>query len=103
MQSSKRPHPDHARRQPAAQPGGHRRDVRARAAARRATAAKDDAVITDAVAEVVRRQVEVGIDIVSDGEMSKISYATYIEDRSPASTATPRASRARTWWSFPAC
>ena len=43
--------------------------------------ARDDAVITAAVAEVVRRQVEVGIDIVSDGEMSKISYATYIARR----------------------
>ena len=42
---------------------------------------QDDAVITQAVAEVVRRQVEVGIDIVSDGEMSKISYATYIARR----------------------
>ena len=44
-------------------------------------AAEDDAVITRAVAEVVRRQVEVGIDVVSDGEMSKISYATYISRR----------------------
>ena len=44
-------------------------------------APRDDAVITEAVAEVVRRQVEVGIDIVSDGEMSKISYATYIARR----------------------
>jgi 5-methyltetrahydropteroyltriglutamate--homocysteine methyltransferase len=43
--------------------------------------ARDDAVIAQAVADVVRRQVEVGIDIVSDGEMSKISYATYIADR----------------------
>jgi len=43
--------------------------------------ASDDAVITQAVAEVVRRQVAVGIDIVSDGEMSKISYATYIARR----------------------
>ena len=34
--------------------------------------AQDDAVITTAVAAVVRRQREVGIDIVSDGEMSKI-------------------------------
>src|SRR6516165_228397 len=42
---------------------------------------RDDAIITEAVAEVVRRQVEVGIDIVSDGEMSKISYATYIARR----------------------
>ena len=31
--------------------------------------------------DVVRRQVEAGIDVVSDGEMSKISYATYIKDR----------------------
>ena len=38
-------------------------------------------VITNAVADVVRRQVAVGIDVVSDGEMSKISYATYIADR----------------------
>jgi 5-methyltetrahydropteroyltriglutamate--homocysteine methyltransferase len=38
-------------------------------------------VIADAVRDVVRRQVETGVDIVSDGEMSKISYATYIADR----------------------
>ncbi len=38
-------------------------------------------VIAAAVAEVVRRQVGVGIDVVSDGEMSKISYATYISKR----------------------
>jgi 5-methyltetrahydropteroyltriglutamate--homocysteine methyltransferase len=40
-----------------------------------------NAVITDAVREVVRRQVEAGVDVVSDGEMSKISYATYIKNR----------------------
>jgi 5-methyltetrahydropteroyltriglutamate--homocysteine methyltransferase len=34
-----------------------------------------------AVDDVVARQVATGIDIVSDGEMSKISYATYIKDR----------------------
>jgi 5-methyltetrahydropteroyltriglutamate--homocysteine methyltransferase len=39
------------------------------------------ATITHAVADVVRRQVEAGVDVVSDGEMSKISYATYIADR----------------------
>jgi 5-methyltetrahydropteroyltriglutamate--homocysteine methyltransferase len=43
--------------------------------------ADGDAVIAAAVAEVVRRQVEVGIDVVSDGEMSKISYATYVARR----------------------
>ena len=38
-------------------------------------------VVAAAVDETVRRQVEAGVDIVSDGEMSKISYATYIKDR----------------------
>jgi 5-methyltetrahydropteroyltriglutamate--homocysteine methyltransferase len=37
--------------------------------------------VADAVAEVVRKQAESGIDIVNDGEMSKPSYATYIKDR----------------------
>ncbi len=43
--------------------------------------AQDDALIAQAVADVVRRQVDVGIDLVSDGEMSKISYATYVAER----------------------
>lgn len=34
-----------------------------------------------AVADVVRRQVEAGVSIVNDGEMSKPSYATYVQDR----------------------
>ena len=38
-------------------------------------------IIRDAVDEVVAKQAAVGVDIVSDGEMSKISYATYIKDR----------------------
>ena len=40
-----------------------------------------DEVIADAVKTVVKKQEEVGIDVVSDGEQSKISYATYIKDR----------------------
>jgi 5-methyltetrahydropteroyltriglutamate--homocysteine methyltransferase len=34
-----------------------------------------------AVAEVVAKQAEAGVDVVSDGEMSKPSYVTYISDR----------------------
>jgi len=34
-----------------------------------------------AVNETVRKQVAAGIDVVNDGEMSKISYATYVKDR----------------------
>jgi 5-methyltetrahydropteroyltriglutamate--homocysteine methyltransferase len=40
-----------------------------------------EAIIRDAVDAVVLKQVATGVDIVSDGEMSKISYATYIKDR----------------------
>lgn len=40
-----------------------------------------DAAMTAAVSETVRKQVEAGVDIVSDGETSKISYATYVKDR----------------------
>jgi 5-methyltetrahydropteroyltriglutamate--homocysteine methyltransferase len=40
-----------------------------------------DRVIGDAVRDVVARQVAAGVDVVSDGELSKISYATYIKDR----------------------
>src|SRR5579883_2346448 len=39
------------------------------------------ALVRRAVADIVRKQVEVGVDIVNDGEMSKPSYATYIKDR----------------------
>ena len=37
--------------------------------------------VSESVREVVRRQVEAGIDVVSDGEMSKPSYATYVTER----------------------
>ena len=37
--------------------------------------------ISSAVAETVRKQIDAGVDIVSDGEVSKPSYATYVKDR----------------------
>ena len=40
-----------------------------------------DARVRSAVAEMVAKQAEAGIDIVNDGEMSKPSYATYVKDR----------------------
>lgn len=40
-----------------------------------------DAVMLDATREIVAKQKAVGIDLPSDGETSKISYATYIKDR----------------------
>src|SRR5262245_38818251 len=37
--------------------------------------------VRTAVAESVRDQVGVGIDVVNDGEMSKVSYSTYVNSR----------------------
>ncbi len=43
--------------------------------------ARFDSVVSAAVREVVERQVKCHVDVVSDGEMGKIGYATYIKDR----------------------
>ncbi|WP_420859901.1 cobalamin-independent methionine synthase II family protein [Marivivens marinus] len=40
-----------------------------------------DTAMTEAVSATVRRQADAGVGIVSDGETSKISYATYVKDR----------------------
>lgn len=44
-------------------------------------AAAFDATMRRAVSDAVAKQVAAGVDVVSDGEMSKISYATYIRHR----------------------
>jgi 5-methyltetrahydropteroyltriglutamate--homocysteine methyltransferase len=40
-----------------------------------------EARVESAVDDVVRRQVEAGLSVVNDGEMSKPSYSTYVKDR----------------------
>ncbi len=37
--------------------------------------------LAQATHEIVQRQVDIGIDVVSDGELSKASYATYVSER----------------------
>lgn len=44
-------------------------------------AAAFDAAMIKAVSQTVAKQAKAGVDIVSDGETSKISYATYVKDR----------------------
>ncbi len=46
--------------------------------------------VAEATAEVVQRQVQLGIDIPSDGEYSKASYATYVRDRLTGFNGPPR-------------
>src|SRR5438094_5478854 len=48
------------------------------------------AAIGKAIRDVVRKQVDVGIDIVSDGEYSKASYVTYVKERLTGFDGPPR-------------
>ena len=38
-------------------------------------------VVRDGVRNIVKRQVDLGIDVVADGEMSKVGFFSYIEER----------------------
>jgi 5-methyltetrahydropteroyltriglutamate--homocysteine methyltransferase len=52
---------------------------------------------TEAVAEVVNKQIELGVDIISDGEQSKTSFQHYIADRlTGLEPITPKAEEKRT-------
>jgi 5-methyltetrahydropteroyltriglutamate--homocysteine methyltransferase len=44
-------------------------------------ASADPEVLRQAVASTVGRQLDAGVDVVNDGEVSKISYATYVTSR----------------------
>ena len=70
--------------------------VRALLRARLAGQAIDEAELaaraTEAVREVVRQQAEVGLDVVSDGEMSKTSFLAYADDRLTGFVSTAAAS-----------
>ena len=55
--------------------------LRARVSGQNIDAARLAAHVTEAVAEVVRRQAETGLDVISDGEMGKTSFLAYAEDR----------------------
>ena len=48
-----------------------------------------DAALRQAVADVVRKQVECGIDIVTDGEFSKPGFFTYVQERLSGFEARP--------------
>jgi 5-methyltetrahydropteroyltriglutamate--homocysteine methyltransferase len=62
-------------------PESIRQLVRARLAGQAVDSEELAARVKDAVADVVRKQAECGVDIVSDGEMSKTSFLGYTDDR----------------------
>ncbi|HEV8438912.1 MAG TPA: cobalamin-independent methionine synthase II family protein [Methylomirabilota bacterium] len=64
-------------------------------------AAFDDRV-RRAVADVVRRQVEAGVDIVNDGEQGKVGYSTYVRHRLSGFGGRSAAPMRADWADFPA-
>ncbi len=57
--------------------------------------------IRSAVAEVVRKQADAGVSVVSDGELSKPSYATYVKDRLTGFDGTSQALQYQDLVDFP--
>jgi 5-methyltetrahydropteroyltriglutamate--homocysteine methyltransferase len=63
--------------------------MKAKFAGQKVNQAALDAKIASAVKECVRRQVECGIEIVTDGEFSKPGFFTYIQERLEGFEARP--------------
>src|SRR5574341_433032 len=62
-------------------PEGIRALLRARVSGQNIDAVQLAAHVTEAMTDVVRQQAEVGIDVISDGEMSKTSFLAYADER----------------------
>ena len=62
--------------------GRDQREVRSRADA--------DRLIQDAVNDAVHRQVELGIDVPSDGEMGRVGFSAYVTERLTGFDGPPR-------------
>src|SRR5438094_2733968 len=54
--------------------------------------------VRTAVADVVRRQAEAGLDVVSDGEQGKVNFITYVVERLTGFETEPRESRMAPSW-----
>jgi 5-methyltetrahydropteroyltriglutamate--homocysteine methyltransferase len=85
-------------------PEGIRELLRARLAGQPVDAGALASRVESAVADVVRRQAEAGIDVVSDGEMSKTSFIAYSDERlagfealRPDDPAVPASNTSGTW------
>src|SRR5439155_10005710 len=73
-------HPDHARRQHP-RPDSITTLLRARLSGQAIDEARLAKHVAEAIGEVVRRQAEVGLDVVSDGEMGKTTFLAYTDER----------------------
>jgi len=64
-------------------------------------AAGFDARVRRAVADVVRRQVETGVDVVNDGEQGKVGYSTYVRHRLTGFGGQGAVPKRADWADFP--
>src|SRR5713101_367823 len=62
-------------------PEGIKALLRARLSGQTIDEAQLSAHVAEAVSDVVRQQAEVGIDVISDGEMGKTSFLAYADAR----------------------
>ncbi|HJY82707.1 MAG TPA: cobalamin-independent methionine synthase II family protein [Candidatus Binatia bacterium] len=58
--------------------------------------------VREATAEVVRKQIECGVDVVNDGEAGKVGYSTYVKDRLTGFEGAAAPVRAADLLEFPA-
>ena len=64
-------------------------------------AAAFDGRVRRAVADIVRQQVDAGVDIVNDGEQGKVGYSTYVRHRLTGFGGTSAAASRADWADFP--
>ena len=60
-----------------------------------------DARVREAVADIVRRQVDAGVDIVNDGEQGKVGYSTYVRHRLTGFGGQSAVAMRADWADFP--
>jgi 5-methyltetrahydropteroyltriglutamate--homocysteine methyltransferase len=76
-------------------------DLRALILKKQQGEAIDEAVfalrVKSAVAEIVKRQTDAGIDIVADGEMGRVGFIPYVNERLAGIEPTPTAESANYW------
>ncbi len=71
--------------------------IQTRAAGRRVDDTAQDSRLREAVGEIVRKQVELGVDVVDDGEMSKPGFIHYVNERLAGFEPSPDAPAGSTW------
>ena len=60
-----------------------------------------DARVQRAVADIVRQQVDAGVDIINDGEQGKVGYSTYVKHRLTGFEGQSRVPVRADWADFP--